>query len=210
MDLLEFQAGAFLTATVTDPDDVAAGNAYRLYTTDGVSWQWYRSSSMSGPWTPISNATNNTYTASDEANNDDRGMYLRASATYIDRRGANKQALPFVSPKWPVRPAKVEDNTIPEFSPTAIEREIQEGKAGMVVGAPVTAMDDDGDIRNYTLVTGDDDAAFFKIDQATGQIKTAVDLDFETPTDEGGTPDDNDLRNHRQGHGLRPRQHQRN
>ena len=181
-NLLEFQAGAFLTATVTDPD----GPETIVAAT--TSWQWYRSSSMSGPWTPISNATTNTYIASDEANNDDRNMYLRASATYADRRGANKQA-PFVS-KWPVQPAKVQDNTIPEFSPTAIEREIQEGKAGMIVGAPVTATDADGDVRNYTLVPGND-KALFKIDQETGQITTAAKLDFEKPSDDGGTPDDN-------------------
>ena len=179
-NLLEFQAGADLAATVTDPD----GPETIVAAT--TSWQWYRSSSMSGPWTPISNATTNNYTASDEANNDDRNMYLRASATYIDRRGANKQAA-FVS-KWPVQPAKVQDNTVPEFSPTAIEREIQEGKAGIVVGAPVTATDDDGDVRNYTLVTGGD-AASFKIDQATGQIKTIAELDFETPRDTGDNPD---------------------
>ena len=180
-ELLEFQAGADLIATLTDPDNVAAANMTGSIT-GGISWQWYRSSSMSGPWAPISNATTANYTASDEANNDDRNMYLRASASYADRRGANKQAA-FVSPHR-VRPAKVEDNTIPEFSPTAIEREIQEGKADMIVGAPVTAMDDDGDVRNYTLVdptTGD--AAFFEIDQETGQIKTAGTLNYESPAD---------------------------
>ena len=165
MDLLEFQAGAFLTATVTDPDNVVPDPNDIAAITGGISWQWYRSSSMSGPWAPISNAaTANTYTVSDKANNDDLNMYLRASATYADRRSGtntNKRAS-FVSPNQ-VRPAKVEDNTIPEFAPAEHVRRVQEGKAGMIVGAPVTATDDDGDMRNYTLVdptTGD--AAFVR------------------------------------------------
>ena len=101
--------------------------------------------------TMIDGATLNTYTVSDEAGNDDRGMYLRAMATYTDRRGNGKTA-EFVS-LHPVRPAKVEDNTAPEFTATAIARDIQEGKAGRNVGAPVTAMDADDDVRNYTVVS---------------------------------------------------------
>ena len=89
-----------------------------------------------------------TYTVSDEAGDDDRGMYLRAMATYTDRRGNGKTA-EFVS-IHPVRPAKVEDNTAPEFATTAITRDIQEGGADRNVGAPVTATDADGDVRNYT------------------------------------------------------------
>ena len=99
-------------------------------------------------------------------------------ATYTDRRGDNKTA-EFVS-LHPVRPAKVEDNTVPEFAPDEHTRRIQEGGADRNVGAPVTATDADGDVRNYTVVSStpqvgdasDEDA--FKIDQATGQIMTAV------------------------------------
>ena len=39
----------------------------------------------------------------------------------------------------------------------------------MVVGAPVTAMDADGDVLNYTL--GGAAATSFRIDQETGQIR---------------------------------------
>ena len=45
-------------------------------------------------------------------------MYLRAVATYTDSRGRNKTA-EFVSPH-PVRPAKVENNSPPEFASTAL------------------------------------------------------------------------------------------
>ena len=171
--LLEFQAGAVLTAMVTDPD----GPVPIVPAT--TSWKWFRSRS-SGSWTEITSdadgdATDNTYTVSDSTGNDDRGMYLRAEATYTDDRAANKMA-DFVSP-YRVRPAKVEDNSVPEFSPTAHTRRVHEGKAGMEVGAPVTATDADGDVRNYRISTNDTDA--FEIDPETGQIATAIDLDFD-------------------------------
>ena len=191
-DLLEFQAGAILIAVVTDPDSVTSSDTDGDITT-GITWRWYRSSSMSALGTVISNeggvpVETATYTVSDEADSNDVGMYLRAVATYTDRRGANKTA-EFVS-VHPVRPAKVQQNSLPEFAPTSIEREVQEGPTGMVVGAPVTATDADGDVRNYTLVDGND-AARFAIDQATGQITTNVALDYEDPSDTGGTPSDN-------------------
>ena len=46
----------------------------------GVTWQWASGSSVTGPWTNISNATNATYTpvASDE------GDYLQVTANYTD------------------------------------------------------------------------------------------------------------------------------
>ena len=67
------------------------------------------------------------------------------------------------------------------FAPTSIEREVQEGsRRGWNVGAPVRATDADGDVRNYTLLNPDTgDAAFFEIDQATGQMMTAIALDYD-------------------------------
>ena len=183
-DLLEFQAGAILSATVTDPDGPDT------IVEDTTSWRWYRSPSMSARGTMITDEATSapvmvaTYTASDHADNNDVGMYLRAVATYTDRRGANKTA-EFVSPHT-VKAAKVEDNSLPVFAPTAVARDVQEGPAGRNVGAPVTATDADGDVRNYTL--GGDDVASFEIDQATGQITTAVALDYdEDPTERSFT-----------------------
>ena len=207
-DLLEFQAGALLTASVTDPDRASTTANNDNIDNANITWKWYRSSSRSAMGTMIDGATANTYTVSDEAGDDDRGMYLRAVATYTDRRGNGKTA-ELVS-LHPVRPAKVEDNTAPMFTTTAIARDIQEGSAGRNVGAPVTAMDADGDVRNYTLSgtipqVGTENA--FKIDQATGQIMTATALDYDADgatrtftltvraTDSAGgateTPDDN-------------------
>ena len=143
--MLEFQAGAVLTAAVTDPDgDVSV-----------TTWRWYRSSSMSAMGTLITDGDGNpedeaSYTVSDEADSNDVGMHLRAVATYTDRRTGDKTA-EFVSPH-PVRPAKQNQNSLPEFAPTEHVRRVQEGPKDMVVGAPVTATDADGDVRNYTLV----------------------------------------------------------
>ena len=94
MELLEFQAGALLTASVSDPDG----------TVSNITWMWYRSSSL------IENTlTDGTYTVSDTATpgypNGDVGQRLRVVATYTDRRGDNKTA-EFVSlhpvrrPRW--------------------------------------------------------------------------------------------------------------
>ena len=142
-------------------------------------------SSMSAPGMVITD-TNGVpvetavYPVSDKADSEDLGMYLRAVATYIDGRLTNNTA-EFVS-VYPVRPPKVRQNSLPEFAPTEHVRRVQEGPTGMVVGAPVTATDADGDVRNYTLVTGGD-ATSFAIDQATGQITTNGALDYEMATD---------------------------
>ena len=76
MSLLEFQAGALLTASVTDPD--GPDNL------TNVTWKWYRSSSLIAD-TP----TDGTYTVSDTATtgypNGDVNHRLRVVVTYTDR-----------------------------------------------------------------------------------------------------------------------------
>ena len=167
-DLLEFQAGADVTATVADPDGPSP--------VTNITWKWYRSANNTGPWTLIANETTNEYTASDEANNNDVGMYLRSVASYTDRRGSNKEADNVST--HPVRPAKVQNNTPPEFDPTTVAREVQEGAGtGRNVGPPVVATDDDGDVLNYTRDTTD---TTFNVNQATGQITTNAALDYDT------------------------------
>ena len=71
-----------------------------------------------------------TYIVSDEADSNDVGMYLRAEATYDRPPGPRNKTAAFVSPH-PVRPAKLNQNSLPEFAPTSIERDVQEGGAGM-------------------------------------------------------------------------------
>ena len=112
-DLLQFQAGAVLTAMVTDPDGPS--------TVTDIEWQWYRSSSMSAQGAAISNAESASYTPTDTPNNSDVDMYLRAMATYTDRRGDNKEA-EFVSPIGCKQPERV-----PTMSPSSLGVPLREG-----------------------------------------------------------------------------------
>ena len=113
-ELLEFQAGAILRATVTDPD----GPATIVPAT--TAWRWYRSQSNTGPWTMISDENDvpemsATYTASDGADNNDIGIYLRATANYTDGWGSDKN-VEFVS-LHTVKATKVENNSRSPSSP---------------------------------------------------------------------------------------------
>ena len=174
-NLRQFQAGAVLAATVADPDGEVTDE----------TWKWYRSLTQSGPWAEIFEEVAATYTASDKAENNDVGMYLRAVATYTDRRGGSKLA-ERVS-LYPVQEAK-EINTPPKFPSEVASRSVDEELSGANVGGPVRGRDADGDVLNYTLGDGDD-AGSFDIDRATGQITTAAALDYENPDD---TNDDNE------------------
>ena len=69
-----------LTATLSDPDGPS-----------GISWQWARAATRTGPGTPISGATSSgavmaTYTTRDV------GQYVRATASYTDGHGMEKGA----------------------------------------------------------------------------------------------------------------------
>ena len=199
-DLLEFQAGAVVTAALTDPDNVTSTVTDGAITSN-ITWRWYRSPSRSGPWHNIfvedasdhdaTDAGTEAYTASDDGDSYDVGMYLRVVADYVDRRGSRVTA-EFISPHA-VKEAKQEANSMPEFATTATARDVQEAlKVGSNVGAPVTATDVDRDVLNYTLAAQYSVAADgmrteittaadlpFKIDQATGQIMTNRKLDFD-------------------------------
>ena len=78
--------GELMTATVSDPDGGIAV----------VTWQWSRSDTKDGTYTPIPGATSATYrpaptipddpdtTENESSSGPDAGMFLRATATYID------------------------------------------------------------------------------------------------------------------------------
>ena len=72
-------AGTTVTATLEDQDGIKAGVS--------VTWLWEISSDQN-TWTPISDATTNSYTPGE----DDIGDYLRVTATYEDELGAGKTA----------------------------------------------------------------------------------------------------------------------
>ena len=73
----QLTSGDTVTATLTDADNPV-----------NQAWQWARSSTASGTFTNISNATSASYTTTDA----DAGNYLRATVTYDDDSGTGKTA----------------------------------------------------------------------------------------------------------------------
>ena len=171
-DLLQFQPGAVLTATLTDGDSVVSGNTAGTIAT-GIVWKW------SGVGTT---ADTNAYTVVDTPVPGDVGKLLTVTATYTDRTGDGKTAT-FTMPN-PVQVGRV-DNNVPEFASPAVTRTVSEGAKGMEVGVAVTATDADGDILTYTKGdAGDND--LFSIDKETGQITTGAALNYEAAVGETG------------------------
>ena len=143
--------GETLTASVTDIDG----------TVSNLSWQWALGASASGPFAPISGATNNTYTIVAV----DVNRYLRATASYTDPQGSGKSANA-------VTGQISASNNEPTFGVDGVlTREVAENTGANVdVGAAVAATDDDSDTLHYWL-TGTN-ASSFTVDSGTGQIKT--------------------------------------
>ena len=155
--LRQFQPGAELTASVTDPDAGADG----AITTE-VTWKWYRSG------TEINNPAEdkNTYMVTDS----DVGSAIRVTATYSDGSGPAESVS--LTSETPVQAFRL-SNAPPVFATTAGTRRIAENSTGNV-GGPVTATDANGDVLTYSI-PGDDDAALFAINPATGQADGSVD-----------------------------------
>ena len=164
------QARAEVTATLEDDDGVAGS----------VGWQWARSPNGRTDWVNIAGAVSAAYTPTLE---EDRGNYIRATATYNDGEGSNKTANAVSARVGDPPPV----NSAPVFPSTENgRREVAEDAAdGTSIGAPVAATDlnaGDSNVNDplvYSL-TGTD-AASFTIDAGTGQIRLAagVTLDYE-------------------------------
>ena len=148
---------------------------------DGVvstTWLWERSSNRSS-WAVVGRA--DAYTATD----DDVGQYLRATASYLDGPGSNKEASAALTERVGDSTDRPTVNTAPEFTEddddsddvrTTTRRVASGAAAGRNVGAPVRATDEDtGEVLTYSL--GGTDALLFDIDAATGQIRTKDVLD---------------------------------
>ena len=104
------------------------------------------------------------------------GVTLTAGTTYnvtvvaSDTKGGRATAAVTIT---------VSDNSPPAFLESFASRSVAEGQpASAAVGGPVSATDPDGDTLDYTL--GGADAASFTIGRSSGQISTAVVLDYET------------------------------
>ena len=209
-----------ITATLTDPDGPENAD---LPVTDteianDVTWVWTVSEIGVGDldrdnndhWgtAPGLGADSESYTPADS----DVGKYLRVTATYPDRHGADKTAR--MMSAYPVQAAGLgATNQSPDFAGDKVELSVAEtAEVGDDVPGAVEATvraSSDTDILTYGLravvvTVGDPDempegvtapadanaaaadAAAFDIDKATGQITVAQKLDFESR----GTPAD--------------------
>ena len=73
----------------------------------------------------------------------------------------------------------VPGNTAPKFAASAYTREVAENTvAGMRIGDPVTATDNEGNVLTYSMSGAD--AASLTIGRTSGQIRTKDALDYET------------------------------
>ena len=149
--------GTPITASVTDPDSAPTGKTYR----------WSHSTAMNGTFTPYAAETTPRFTP--RAADVDR--YLRVTVNYNDVHGAQTES--------GTTEMAVIMNVAPAFSSETATRSVAENTAaGMNIGAPVMATDDDNDTLRYML--SGTDAASFDIGMSTGQLMTKAALDYET------------------------------
>ena len=152
--------GTEITATLEDGDIVSS-----------VTWSWASGDNADG--TGFSGIGTNSATYTPVAA--DAGKYIGAWATYNDGYDdgnmQNKVSESAVT--------QVPVNAPPAFSSASTTRTIAEdATANTNIGAAVVAIDPNDDTVSYTLVGTD--AASFRIDGSTGQLRTFAALNFET------------------------------
>ena len=164
------QVNAEITATVSDPD----GSVRR------VSWRWRKSATETGSFTDISGATGGSYTPGPA----DEYAWLRAAASYTDRRGAGKTAQSLarqVQPLLPTAPAFADADSNGTADPVSLSV-AENAASGSAVGT-VAAVDANEDPLTHSVGGADADAfnGVFSLDAATGAItvKVGAALDFE-------------------------------
>ena len=188
LDRLQPEAGATLTATLSDPDR-GEGNDQDP---QGLTWTW-SIPKVSRPdiennnhWqTAGGSATPTAQQSAYLANASDVTSILRVKVEYTDQEGSDKEVNKLSY--YAVRAAPAEGtNADPQFDDTAdFTSNVPEDTAvGTAVGNPIIASDtNDGDILSYVLSGTGDDADSFDIDIATGQITVADELDHEAGSD---------------------------
>ncbi len=186
-----------LTADLTDDDKVDLAT---------LTWQWSKSSTESGTYSPIEDAETNAYTPKAG----DVGYFLRVTAMYDDDHGPGKSQSEESDFAVRAKPAAV--NSPPAFDDedtdattggnttnSDIENQVvvqalrsvdENTPAGRPIGDPVAAGDVNGDTLTYSLGSGDgttttidgstSDDASFDIDWATGQLMTKGELNAES------------------------------
>ncbi len=193
IDDLQPQAGAgqSISAKVSDTDGDPVA----------TTWQWSRSMDMS-EWEDIVGATSSAYTPQEE----DDGYYLRASASYSDGLGDERDTAS-AETAFPVE-IRPPANFAPSFGVqdedaakrgVQVSRTVKEtAKAGSGIGAPVVATDADNDPLLYklgkvTYVTGlGDDSALGGTGDNADDTTDVVIIDLGDDDAVGGTGDDAD------------------
>ncbi len=175
----QYLVGAELTATATDGDITDSEQTFqateRAGEVTGIVWRWYRG----GGQIPGADAEDNTYTLVDA----DVGQRIRVEVRYLVA-GNTQQESASLTTEHPVLAALVGDSQH-KFDPATVSRTISEGAKDRNVGAPVTSTGNHGTVRYSLADSGDATATApkFKIDEKTGQISTAVELNFEAAAD---------------------------
>ena len=161
-----------VTASLTDPDGGV----------NAVTWQWSKSDTAAGTFNDITGATDVSYTPV----SGDLNKYLKASASYTDRRGPGKSgestpaqvmAALFTPPAFP-------DADDPKDGADPIALAIDENSAAGTNVGTVRATDEDDDPLTHS-VGGSDSLIFastFDYDTSTGAItlQTGAAVDHET------------------------------
>ena len=169
---------------IVDPDRDKSDATSMIIPTADVEWQWSKSSSRNGTYTDITgddDAETATYTPASQ----DRGMYLRVTATYEDGEGEGKTVV--ATSAYPVRafpsgnsgPAFPDDFNAEEDNDQPPMAEADDGATeGDNVGDPVTANDANNDNLTYSLEADSGGtqahADLFQIDRVTGQVTVGL------------------------------------
>ena len=192
-----------LVVQVQDPDDKGGDLGEPYEGVHIVTWQWSRSleddNPGGAPFLKIDGATENRYTPRYTPEDDDRGYYLRATATYTDphsdpdiaetmdtdeRITGDSLKTVMATTENVVRLAPG-PASVPTFDETGtVTREVAENTMpGGNVGAPVKAVGPE--ILVHSLEGSD--AKYFNIGSGTGQITVGGDVESTVGVTEAGT-----------------------
>ena len=195
-----------LTVPSGDPCEFAANDIDLSVNDDSAGtsiteWQWATSTSASGPWNDVEGNAGNTRTYL--LREKDAGLYLRATATYMDANGVDdvdtkgdesEDVVEVVSARVLMADYRNSEPMFPDQDPdlngvqnaTTTRKVFENAVPGTLVGDPIAFMDEgeDGNQETlfYTLMdptadsnpdTDIDDDKFFVIDSSTGQIRVS-------------------------------------
>ena len=108
---------------------------------------------------------------------DDEGMEMRATVTYIDERGPGKSAASDPTAAVTEDPSL---NVKPRFTSSGTQN-VEEGDTGRTVGVPITASDRDGDSLTFSIEGAHADKfELVVVNNTTVRLRTAQAFDFET------------------------------